>query len=337
MKHATYSQDRRAFLKTLGILAAGAAVAPAIRVLPAFAATGLTRMSEQRMLMGTFVGLTVLTPSRQLGEEAMGRAFAEIERQVRIFSRFDSTTALSTLNQHGRLGGAPQELLDVVSFSGELHRRSGGRFDPTIAPVVNLLERSGGKPSSGEMKEVLALVDASKLRSSGSNLRFDASGMSATLDGVAKGYIADSAADALVGAGVTHFLIDAGGDIRVGGASDGLARPWRVAIEDPDKQGNYPAVIELTSGAVATSGGYEVFFDPSRKSNHLVNPETGASPQYVRSVSVKAPTVKDADGLATALSLMHPREALKLVDSLPGHDCLLVTSTGARLASSNWG
>ena len=56
-----------------------------------------------------------------------------------------------------------------------------------------------------------------------------------------------------------------------------------------------------------------------------------------RSVSVKAPTVKEADGLATALSLMHPREALRLTESLPGHDCLLVTSTGARLTSPNWG
>lgn len=337
MKHATQIHDRRAFLKTLGVLAAGAALAPAIRVLPAFAASGVIKTSEQRMLMGTFVSMTVLAPSQGLGEEAIGRAFAEIERQIGIFSRFDSSTALFALNRDGRLNGAPRELLDVVAFSGELHRRSSGRFDATIAPVVNLLERSHGKPDAKDMKEALALVDGTRLRSSGSNLRFDAAGMSATLDGVAKGYIADSAAEALTKAGVVNFLIDAGGDIRVGGASDGLARPWRVAIEDPDKQGDYPAVIDMKAGAVATSGGYEVFFDPSRKSHHLVDPSSGASPQYVRSVSVKAPTVKEADGLATALSLMHPREALRLTESLPGHDCLLVTSTGARISSSTWG
>jgi len=306
MKHVTQIHERRAFLKTLGILAAGAAIAPALKVLPAHAASGLSRTSEQRMLMGTFVGMTVLTPSTQLGEEALGRAFAEIERQVGIFSRFDSSSALSDLNRNGRLTGAPRELLDVVSFSDDLYRRSSGRFDATIAPVVNLLERSHGKPDAGDLKAALALVNGSRLRRSGSNLAFAASGMS-------------------------------GGDIRVGGASDGQARPWKVAIEDPDKQGKYPAIIELSSGAVATSGGYEVYFDPSRKSHHLVNPGTGSSPQYVRSVSVKAPTVKEADGLATALSLMHPREALKLADSLPGHACLLVTSTGARISSSRWG
>jgi thiamine biosynthesis lipoprotein len=337
MKHATQIHDRRAFLKTLGILAAGAAVAPALRVLPAHAASGLSKTTEQRMLMGTFVGMTVLAPSRQQGEEAIGRAYAEIERQVGIFSRFDSSTALSTLNTHGRLSGAPRELLDVVSFSGELFHRSGGKFDATIAPVVNLLERTHGKPDARELKDALALVDGSRLRRSGSSLRFDAAGMSATLDGVAKGYIADCAANVLTKSGVTHFLIDAGGDIRVGGASDGVARPWHVAIEDPDKQGHYPAVIELSSGAVATSGGYEVYFDTARKSHHLVNPGTGSSPQYVRSVSVKAPTVREADGLATALSIMPPREALKLTDSLPGHACLLVTSTGARISSSRWG
>jgi thiamine biosynthesis lipoprotein len=337
MKHANHVHERRAFLKTLGILAAGTVVAPVIRVLPAFAAETMTKTFEQRMLMGTFVSMTVLAPSRQLGEEAIGRSFEEIERQIAIFSRFDSSTALSTLNQHGYLSGAPRELLEVVDFSSTLFNRSSGRFDVTVAPLVNLLERTHGKPDAADLREALSLVDGAKIRQSGSNLRFDTPGMSATLDGVAKGYIADSAAKALTDAGVTHFLIDAGGDIRVGGCSDGLNRAWRVAIEDPDKKGNYPAIIELRDGAVATSGGYEVFFDSSKKSHHLVDPASGVSPQYVTSVSVQAPTVKEADGLATALSLMTPREALRLTQSLTNHACLLVTSSGARLTSSNWG
>lgn len=336
MKHATYSKDRRAFLKGLAIIAGSATLAPAIRVLPAIASSGMCKTSEQRMLMGTFVKMTVLAPSRQLGEDAIGRAFEEICRQVAIFSRFDSATALSELNRSGRLSGAPQELIDVVAHSEKLFRQSSGRFNATIAPVVNLMERSHGRPDSRELKDTLALVDGNGLRRNGSSLRFTAGGMAATLDGVAKGFIADCAANTLVRGGVSDFLIDAGGDIRVGGSSDGMGRGWRVAIEDPDKQGNYPAVFTMSSGAVATSGGYEVFYDSSMKSTHLVDPATGASPQYIKSVSVQAPTVMEADGLATALSLMHPREALNLINALPGHACLVVTSTGARLASSSW-
>ncbi|NCC05092.1 MAG: FAD:protein FMN transferase [Proteobacteria bacterium] len=336
MKHGTHTQDRRVFLKSLAILAGSATLAPFIRVLPAVASSSLIQTSEQRILMGTFVNMTVLAPSRTLGQEAIGRAFEEVRRQIGIFDRFDSVTALSTLNQNGRLNGAPQELLDVVDFSATMSRHSGGRFDITIAPVVNLLERTHGKPDSKELREVLDLVNASGLRQNGNDLHFTSTGMAATLDGVAKGFIADRAAEVLMSHGVENFLIDAGGDICAQGSPEGLERPWRVAIEDPDKGGNYPSIINLRSGAVATSGGYEVFFDPKKKSHHLVNPSNGSSPQYIKSVSVQAPTVMQADGLATTLSLMSPREALRLTSSLPGHSCLLVTSTGARLASPEW-
>lgn len=337
MKHGTHIHDRRNFLKTIAVLAGGAVLAPTLRVLPAMAATSLVQTSEQRMLMGTIVGMTVLTPSTTHGQEAVGRAYAEIDRLVAILSRFDSNTALSTLNAHGRINGSPQELLQVLEHSRALHRQSDGRFDITVTPVVSLMERTHGKPDARELREALALVDAGRLRQTGSDLSFGASGMSVTLDGIAKGFIADRAAETLKQAGVDHFMVDAGGDIRVQGSPKGTEQPWRIAIEDPDKRGKYPSVIELRSGSVATSGGYEVFFDSARKSHHLIDPVTGNSPQYIKSVSVQAPTVMQADGLATALSLMSPREALRLTASLPGYACLLVTSSGAQLASPTWG
>jgi thiamine biosynthesis lipoprotein len=337
MKHGNHTQDRRDFLKKMAVLAGGAALAPALRVIPAFAASSLAASTEQRMLMGTIVGLTVMTPTKAQGEEAIGLAFEEINRLIGIFSRFDSGTALSALNSNGRLSGSPQELLQVLEHGSALHKQSGGRFDMTIAPVVNLMERTNGRPDPKDLSDALALVDSSRLSRHGRDITFNASGMEATLDGIAKGFIADSASEILKTAGVSHFMVDAGGDIRVQGSPKGDGRPWRIAIEDPDKNGDYPSIIEMRSGAVATSGGYEVYFDKSRKSTHLINPETGASPQYIKSVSVQAPTVMQADGLATALSIMSPREALRLTSSLPDHSCLLVTSTGARLASSNWG
>lgn len=336
MKHGESIFDRRTFLKSLSVLTAGAVLAPTVRVLPALAASTMRRVDEKRILLGTIVGITVIAASTAQGEDAMGRAYAEVERLSAIMSRFDTRSALFTLNDTGRLDGAPGELLDVVRHGQVLHRQSGGRFDVTIAPVVNLLERSKGAPDQGELRDALTLVDASRMRQRGSDLRFDAAGMSATLDGIAKGYIADCAAEALRRAGIEHFMVDAGGDICVNGFSDGVDRPWHIAIEDPEKQGDYPAILKMRGGAVATSGGYEVFFNPAQTSHHLVNPENGASPQYVKSVSVQAPTVMQADGLATALSLMHPREALQLTGSLPGHACLLVASSGARLTSPSW-
>jgi len=147
----------------------------------------------------------------------------------------------------------------------------------------------------------------------------------------------DQAAKTLRQLGVQDFLVNGGGEILVGSSPANGAKPWRVAIEDPEKMGNYPDIIDMRSGAVATSGGYETYFDPDKRHNHLVDPRTGASPRFIRSVSVQAPTTMEADALATALSLLHPRQALDLVSRLPRRECLLITDTGAKLASPGWG
>ncbi|AGW13270.1 FAD:protein FMN transferase [Megalodesulfovibrio gigas] len=340
MKHTDSTRcSRRAVLKRLGLVAGGLALAPTLRVLPALAAPALKQSSETRLQLGTMVEMTALAPSKDQARDAMAHAFAEIDRLAAIFSRFDDDAALAALNAHGRLDHAPDELLTVLDHSRLLTRQSQGAFDMTIAPVVALLERTHGEPDPADLRAALELVDAARLRQDANSLRLDAAGMAVTLDGIAKGYIADRAADELRRHGVAHFCINAGGDIRVQGSPEGLSggRAWRVAIEDPDKGGRYPAVLSLADGAVATSGGYEIFFDAGKTAHHLVDPATGRSPRQVKSVSVQAPTVMQADGLATALSVMPPRQALALIAMLPQHECLLLTADGAHLSSSGWG
>ncbi|GAB7081339.1 FAD:protein FMN transferase [Megalodesulfovibrio paquesii] len=343
MKHSSSSRiSRREALRRVGLVAAGlaaTAAAPTLRVLPALAAPALKKTTELRLQMGTLVEISVLAPSKAQGQDAMARAFQEIDRLNAVFNRYNHSSALGAFNDVGRLQHPPQELLTVLEHSRLLYRKSSHAFDITIAPVVALLDRTKGNPDQQELRETLALVDATRLRLDGDTLRLDGRGMAVTMDGIAKGYIADCAADELRRLGVEHFLINAGGDIRLQGSAEGVpgGRPWHVAIEDPEKQQQYPAALNLTSGAVATSGGYEVFFNEDKSSSHLVDPATGRSPQLVRSVSVTAPTTMQADGLATALSIMSPHQALALTGMLPQHECLLVTASGALLSSSGWG
>jgi thiamine biosynthesis lipoprotein len=153
--------------------------------------------------------------------------------------------------------------------------------------------------------------------------------MGITLDGIAKGYIVDRMAEVLLGNGVGNFLINAGGDIRTAGTKEeGL--PWTVAVQDPTKQHQFPDVVQMTGGAVATSGGYE------RSYHHIVHSETGALPEYSASVTVFAPTAMAADAMATTLFAMKPGDGLKLIDTLPGHECLIIDDLGAQRRSEGW-
>ena len=342
-KAISSTATRRQFLRTCGLtglgFAAGSALPP---VAHAVARLGRNSIAVTRTLplMGTFVALTVVHESRDLGEEAMGRAFEEMVRLIRIFDRHRGDTAVTVLNRDGRLASAPPELNTVVERTLSFHSLSEGAFDPTVAPIVDALRSRAADGRSlslapAELAELMALVDARQIRCQDGRITLGRQGMAVTLDGIAKGYIADRASEVLSACGVQNHLVNAGGDIRAQG-SKGPGQPWTVAIEDPAKGGGYPAALSLRNRAVATSGSYEAYFDRRRVHHHIVTPTTASSPQTAVSVSVLAPTAMEADALATAVMVMGPKSGIAFIDSLPCRECLIITLTGAQLRSRGW-
>lgn len=334
--------SRRSFLKACGILGLGAAAtAVPFRAEAAGMPRKAHKVSNTRILMGTLVSITAINTSKARAEQAIGKAFEEMERLCGVFDRFKADTALSVLNSEGRLSGAPAELTDLTARAARFHSLSGGTFDATVKPVVDLMQANADVSgelhlSKAELDEALSLVDGSAVHVSGDAIRFGRSGMGMTLDGMAKGYIVDRASEVLAENGVDSHLINAGGDIRCRGSRvDGTA--WSVAVQDPAKKGAYPDVIRMTDGALATSGGYEVYFDREKLHHHIIKPGTGLSPVRAASVSVKAPTVMQADAMATAAFVMDPKQAVRFVDSLPSHETLVVMAHGAQLHSRHWG
>ncbi len=295
--------------------------------------------SRTRLLLGTVVTITAWHADLPAAEDAIESAFAEISRLQRIFDRHDAATPLSLLNQQGSIAEAPAELLLVTAEALRIGARSGHAFDMTVRPIVDYLRAH--KNPEGEMRidpkefaEARALVRPDGVRLNGSGIRLETPGMGVTLDAIAKGYIADKASEALRAKGVTSHLVNAGGDIR---AQNGKGEnPWMIGIEDPRGGGRPIAALPLRDKGIATSGGYEMFYDRGRKHHHLIDPATGESPA-VLSVSVIAPTVMEADALATALSILPVEEALRFIQTLPGRECLIVEASGALRASPGWG
>jgi thiamine biosynthesis lipoprotein len=290
--------------------------------------------------MGTLVSVTALGPSRARAEEAVGRAFEEMHRLIGILSRFEHDSPVSALNADGRLAGPPPELRRVVARGLRYHRVTRGAFDISVAPLVNLFRRLRGDgspsvPSETEIREARSLVDARAVRVSWREIRLGKSGMGITLDGIAKGFIVDRMASVLSRAGVTDFLINAGGDIRVSGANQ-QGEPWSVGVKDPRDDTRPAGTVGLSAGAVATSGGYEVYFDADRRFHHIVDPGTGRSPTHCVSATVVAPTAMAADALATSVFVMAPSEGLRMVESLPGCSGFILGDDGRWLASRGW-
>jgi thiamine biosynthesis lipoprotein len=333
---------RRSFLKLSGLLGLGAASS---LIIPAAAEAvkfdrKTYKVSRTRLAMGTIVSMILIHISRDRAEEALGLAFDEIDRVAGLMNRFQSATALSCLNKEGSLKGTPPELAFVVDRALYYNTLTGGAFDPTVKPVVDLFQSKyeKGKPlttSEAEVRELLRLVDARKVEVNGRTLSFKTPGMGITLDGIAKGYIVDKAAEVLSAHGITDYLINAGGDIRTAGsAAEG--KPWTVAIQDPFKKKEYPDVVHMKDGAIATSGNYEVYYDKEKMFHHIVNPRTGLSPALSTSVSVMAKTTMEADALSTSVFVMDPGPGTAFINSLSNCHSLVIDRKGSLLRSRGW-
>ena len=176
--------NRRSFLKLSGLLSAGLV---SFGILPTAAEAvrfnkKMYKVTETRVAMNTFVSMTLLHPSRDKSEEAMGLAFEEIDRLTQIMSRFDNRTAVAQLNNEGFLKDVPPEVSEVISRALYHYRLSNATFDITIKPVMDLykntIARGGDRwPDDAEITDALKLVGADKIEFHTNKIRLKKTGM----------------------------------------------------------------------------------------------------------------------------------------------------------------
>ena len=327
--------NRRSFLIQTGLFSIGIALG-----LPNQSQAS-SMAKETRAILGTFVNITVFDPATSKAENAIGTAFERCAELDKELSRFDPSSPVFALNQGQSLSDAPEDLIKVLQSAMSTNHATNGSFDVTVQPLVDYL--SAHKNPHGKMdlnmkefEELSKLIDMSALNVKGNKISLDKQGMGITLDGIAKGYIVDKMSEILKSQNVCGFVVDAGGDVRVGGSSEG-GRPWRVAIQDPWNRNGYITTLNMREGAVATSGGYEQQYDSKGEFSHIVNPRSGISPKTIKSVSVCTDTAMQADALATAFYVMNPVDVIEMADSIDRCACLLVLKNGRRVKSSKWG
>ncbi len=222
----------------------------------------------------------------------------------------------------------------VVEAGLRVHRETEGAFCLSLYPAGRLWGFTGETkqvPSADALEAVRPLVDDGAIRLEGKELSL-APGMALDLGGIAKGYAADLLSILLEERQVEHYFLSLGGNVQVGGGkADGS--PWRIGIADP-AGGDPVGVLELTDGAVVTSGSYQRNFTRDGKTyHHILDPETLSPAQSgLVSVSVVAESGTLADGYSTALFVMGEKKALEFC-AANGIECILITEDGRLVVS----
>jgi thiamine biosynthesis lipoprotein len=155
-------------------------------------------------------------------------------------------------------------------------------------------------------------------------------GMALDVGAIGKGYAASEAIDVLGKLGIRSSLVAVSGDLAFSEAPPGQ-RGWRIAIDSGDRPvEGVPAVLELTNGAVSTSGNSEQHVDiDGRRYSHIIDPSSGMGLLDDIKVTVIARHGLDSDGLDTAVSVLGADRGLALIESRPDAAALIVQRTSA--------
>ncbi len=277
-------------------------------------------------------GLTVADLQREVD-----RCLETIERQM---STYRADSELSRFNRFEESEWFPvsADTALVVTTALEIGQQTGGLFDVTVGPLVNLWgfgpqARRDTVPTDEQIVAARERVGQQYLqtRQTPPALRKLRPGVYVDLSAIAKGFAVDQVAQVCDRHQLADYLVEIGGEVRASGhRPDGSW--WRIGIEQPlDGARAIGRVVELDDRSLATSGDYRNFFAAEgQRYSHEIDPRTGRPVTHpLASVSVLAEHCMLADALATALMIMGPDEAYRFAEEHQLDVLLLVrTATG---------
>lgn len=277
--------------------------------------------SKSRTIMDTLVTVTVVTDTESHANEALEKAFREIERLEEAADFYSPQSEISDINRHA--GVAPvtvsSDILEILLTAQHVSEKTDGAFDITIGSVASLYDfRSQRVPPDAEIVEKLSLVNYRDMiiDREQSTVFLRKKGMLIDTGGIMKGYAAGKAADILLGNGIRSGIVAVGGDIRTFGRRvDGT--PWRIGIRDPRGKGRDEVigVIGLSDVAISTSGDYERFFlQGPRRFHHLISPRTGFPAMGCQSVSVISADGALADAFSTGIFILGRDKGMHILE-----------------------
>ena len=293
--------------------------------------------------MGTIFEIKVLNKglSQEKAIAAIDSAFAEVERLEKLMSEWipDSPIALIARCAGERPVAVTDEIIEIVEKSLAISEWTSGEFDISFKPLGRLWDVMNRKepPEDYQIKEILGLVNYKNilLDKINNTIYLKKPGMAIGLGGIAKGYAVSRAEGKITEAGISDFIINAGGDLYFSGNRNG--EPWSCGIQDPDNNVNVLLKFKIKSDcAVVTSGNYERFFMfEGKKYHHIIDPRTGYPGTGTKSVTVFAKDAAFADAYATSFFLLGYERSLEIIDKNKDVAFIMIDENGDILKSEN--
>ncbi len=277
----------------------------------------LTRYEYEEYQMGTAFRLIFYAASDTVASSAAVAAFDRVMALNQIFSDYNNNSEVSQLSEMAGSGQkikVSNELWEVINYSKEISKASKGVFDVSIGALSKLWRRAFRQqlfPDEAAIKDAKATVNyrAIKLYPETQEVKLTLEKTRLDFGGIAKGYAVDEAMKVLKNRGISHALVDGGGDILVSNAPPN-EEGWQIAIEKGEN-------LTITNQAIASSGNSYQFLEyKGVKYSHIINPKTGLGTTDEKQVSIISDNCMQADALASACSIVNKKRGKKLARKL---------------------
>lgn len=273
----------------------------------------------------------------------------EYHKLYDIYKTYQGVVNLATLNACA--GQAPlkvdKRIIDLLLYAKSIYTLTGGMTNIAMGSVLEIWhdfrERGISEPHLAQLPEENLLKESGE-HTDIDNLIIDEESltvqlldekMSIDVGAIAKGYAVEMAAQELEAIGISGYILNVGGNVRVIGAKP-EGEHFVAGIESPDTE-EYLALVKLKDNALVTSGSYQRFYTVNGVSyHHIIDPETLFPSDRFRSVSVIAEHSGMADALSTALFVMDIDEGKGLIEGISGVEALWLTEDGEIFTSSGW-
>ena len=278
----------------------------------------MNMVTHQFRAMGCPCELRLFIPNKLNQETVISGCVAEALRFEEKYSRYLPSSLVSKINAAAGVKAIDidPETSAILDYTRVCFEQSNGLFDITAGSLRSAWNHNiTTVPDQEVIERCLTKIGFDQISLSTDSIFLPITGMELDFGGVVKEYAADAIAALAKSMGIQHGLVNLGGDVRVIGAQhDGTA--WPIGVTNPFGSGEAIAWIELSEGALTTSGSYERFFHIEGKTySHLINPITGWPVDGLVSASVIAEQAVVAGSISSIALLSNITDGLEWLQS----------------------
>jgi len=294
--------------------------------------TNMPLVHKTKYAMGTVYEIAAYDDSAEHASRVIDEAFAEVVRLDSVLSDYKPESDLSRVNRDGHFHAqqVSPDLYRVIEESVKYSKVSRGKFDITVAPLVDLWKaalRGEREVTPEEEEKVRPCVGYEKIELiPPDKVEFRSPCMRIDVGSIGKGYAVDRAVEILRTNGIKNALVDAGqSSIYAMGAPPGQSA-WEVHLRDPS--GRVDPTVLLSENSVSTSEQTPGSLLGNQTAGHIIDPSNGKPLETKYALSIVAKTATATDGLSTTLLLVGPREGKTIVKALPDAAAIWISAAG---------